>query len=837
LRESEQAVTGSKERCPDGPGARWTATSHCAPTLPGNAEQRKTMRNKTRLIYAALAVAAICWLAPASHAQEQAPASPFPAPATPSVLPRPDFHFPGNVGRTYLDSDPAQFPQPAQAPKGAPNVVLILLDDVGFGQFSTFGGGVPSPTMDKLAAEGLRYNQFHTTALCSPTRAALLTGRNHHSAGFGVIADGATGYDGYTAVLPRSAGTVAEVLRQNGYMTAWVGKNHNTPLWEASQAGPFDRWPGGLGFDYFYGFNAGEMDQWHPVLYENHNVVPASSDPNYHLTADLADHAIAWVHRVKSISPDRPFFLYVAPGATHAPHHAPQEWIDKFKGQFDEGWDKYRQITFERQKKLGVVPADAKLTPLPASLPAWDTLQPEQKRLYSRMMEVYAAYGAHADYHMGRVIDAVKLMPGGENTIFIYVAGDNGASAEGGLEGSINENLLFNGFSEKWQDNVKVIDEIGGPKHFNHFPAAWAFAMNTPFQWTKQVAGYFGATRNPMIVSWPSHIKDAGGLRSQFTHVIDIVPTLYEVIGITPPQQLNGVAQKPIEGTSFAYTFFDAKAKSRHMTQYFEMGSNRGIYHDGWMASALSFVPWAHTRSGFDPDKQKWELYHIDKDFSQAEDLSGSNPQKLRELQDLWWAEAAKYHVLPMDWRAGERLNAELMGRPTPGGKRKTFTYYPGQVALPNEAAPRILNRSWTLTADLEIPAGGAQGMIATQGGTTGGYGFYVRDGKPTFVYNYLARELFTFTASNPLPTGKVRVKVDLTYKGAPKERGKAFDVTMSVNGTKVAQGEVAKSIANVISLSEGMDVGMDSGSPVDFTYKPPFAFNGTIEKVVIDLK
>jgi arylsulfatase len=753
------------------------------------------------------------------------------------VLPRPDFHFPGNVGRTYLDSDPPQFPQPVQAPKGAPNIVLILIDDAGFGQFSTFGGGVPSPTMDKLAAEGLRYNRFHTTALCSPTRAALITGRNHQSCAFGTISEGATGYDGYTAVLPRACGTIGEVLRQNGYMTAWIGKNHQTPPWEASAAGPFDHWANGLGFDYFYGFNAGDMNHWNPVLFENRNLVPASTDPNYHLTADIADHAIAWVRKVKAISPDRPFFLYVAPGATHAPHHAPQDWIEKFKGKFDMGWDKYREETYERQKKLGVIPPNTKLTPRPASLPAWDSLNADQKRLYAHMMEVFAAYGAHCDYHMGRIVDAVKQLPDADNTIFIYIAGDNGSSAEGGLEGSINENLFFNGFPEKWQDNLKVIDELGGPKHFNHFPAAWAWAMDTPLQWTKQIASHFGGTRNPMIISWPARIKDHGALRNQFLHVIDIVPTLYQVIGITVPMELNGVSQKPIEGISFADTFIDASAKGHRRTQYFELGVNRGLYHDGWMASALSFPPWQPVRTGFDPDKQKWELYNIEKDFSQADDLAMDNPQKLRELQDLWWSEAAKYNVLPLDWRAVERLNGELMGRPSLAGDRKTFTYYPGQIGLPNEAAPRILNKSWTLTADIEVPDGGVEGMIATHGGLPGGYGLYVRDGKPAFVYNYLSVDRYTFAGEQALPKGKVQLRVDFAYEGKLGELGKSATVTMSVNGAKVAEGQLPKTIPLQISLGEGFDVGMDVGSPVDFTYKLPFKFTGQIEKVTVDLK
>lgn len=756
---------------------------------------------------------------------------------TPTVLPRPDFHFPGNVGRTFLDSDPAQFPQPVQAPKGAPDVVLILLDDAGFGQFSTFGGGVPSPTMDRLANEGLRYNRFHTTALCSPTRAALITGRNSHSAATASIAEAATGYDGYTTILPRSTGTIGEVLRQNGYMTAWIGKNHNTPTWEASATGPFDRWANGLGFDYFYGFNAGDMNHWNPVLYENRNLVPASNDPTYHLTSDIADHAIAWVRKVKSISPDRPFFLYVAPGATHSPHQAPKEWIDRFKGKFDTGWDTYREETLARQKQLGVVPPSAKLTPRPQGLPAWDSLNADQKRLYARMMEVFAAFGAHVDHHMGRVVEAVKQLPGAEDTIFIYIAGDNGSSAEGGIEGSINENLFFNGFPEKWQDNLKVIDELGGPKHFNHFPSAWAHAMDTPFQWTKQVASHFGGTRNPMIVSWPARIKDRGGVREQFLHTIDIAPTLYEVIGITPPMMLNGAEQKPIEGISFAYTFDDAKAKDRRTTQYFELGVNRGIYHNGWMASAMSFAPWQPHRSGFDLDKQKWELYNVDQDFSQADDLASANPQKLRELQDLWWVEAARYNVLPLDWRGTERLNAELMGRPSLAGNRKTYTYYPGQLGLPNDAAPRILNRSWTLTADIEIPEGGAEGMIVTHGGLVGGYGLYVRDRKPTFVYNYLAEERSMISSTQPLPSGKVQLKVDFAYKGGAGERGKGAAVTMSMNGTKVAEGQLPKTIPLQISLGEGMDIGEDIGSVVDFTYKPPFRFTGRIEKVTVELK
>jgi arylsulfatase len=802
------------------------------------------MRKRTTLPVAAVLaagallgwLAASGWLATAIARDDKAKSEAPPTGGTPLTLPRPDFHFPGNVGRTYLDSDPPQFPQPVKPPKGAPNVVLILLDDAGFGQFSTFGGGVPSPTMERLAAEGLRYNRFHTTALCSPTRAALITGRNHHSAAFASISEAATGYDGYTCILPRSCGTVGEVLRQNGYLTAWVGKNHNTPPWDCSAAGPFDRWANGLGFDYFYGFNAGDMNHWNPVLYENRNLVPASTDPSYHLTEDLADKSIAWVRKVKSITPDRPFFLYVAPGATHAPHQAPKEWIDRFKGQFDEGWDRYREVTLERQKKLGVVPPDTKLTARSEGLPAWDSLNADQKRLYARMMEVFAGFGAHVDHHMGRVVDAVKQLPDADNTLIIYIAGDNGSSAEGGLEGSVCENLFFNGFPEKWQDNLKVIDELGGPKHFNHFPSAWAHAMDTPFQWTKQVASHFGGTRNPMIISWPARIKDRGGLRSQFVHTIDVVPTLYELTGITPPSVLNGVPQKPIEGISIAYTFDDAGARGRRVTQYFEMVCNRGIYHNGWMASAISFEPWNPNRAGFDVDKQKWELYNIDEDFSQANDLAAKRPDKLRELQDLWWVEAARYNVLPLDWRAIERLNSELMGRPSLGGDAKTFTYYPGQIGLPNEGSPRVLNKSWTITADVEVPEK-AEGMIVTQGGLEGGYGLYLRDGKPTFVYNFLSLERPTITAKDPLPAGKARIAVNFAYDGKKGELGKGGAVTLSVNGQPVAEGKLERTAPISLSIGEGLDIGEDVGSAVDFTYKLPFKFTGKIEKVTVELK
>jgi arylsulfatase len=766
--------------------------------------------------------------------QSNSPSTPASG-GTPSILPRPDFHFEGEIGRTYLESDPAKFPRPVQAPAGAPNILLVLIDDCGFGQFSTFGGGVPSPTMDRLAAEGLRFNRFHTTALCSPTRAALITGRNHHSTSFAGITELATGYDGYTCILPKSCGTIGEVLRQNGYSTAWIGKNHNTPTWETSAAGPFDRWANGLGFDYFYGFNGGDMNHWNPVLYEDHTLVPASPDPDYHLTTDLADKAIAWVRKINAIAPSKPYFLYVAPGATHAPHHTPADWIEKFKGKFDAGWDAYREETLERQKKLGVVPPDTRLTERSKGLPAWDTLNADQKRLYARMMEVFAGYGAHCDHEMGRVIDAVKALPGAENTMIVYIAGDNGSSAEGGLEGSLCENLFFNGFSETWQDNIKAIDELGGPKHFNHFPSAWAHAMNTPFQWTKQVASHFGGTRNPMIISWPAGIKDKGGLRDQFLHTIDVVPTLYEICGVTAPSDLNGVRQKPIEGASFAYAFDAPEAEGPRKTQYFELGCNRGLYHDGWMASSPSFVPWDPNRQEWDPDKAVWELYDVSKDFSQANDLAAQYPEKLRQLQDMWWVEAAKFNVLPLDWRAVIRMNAELMGRPNLMGGRTQMTYYPGVVGLPDAASPPMCNKSWTITAQIELADEAASGMIVTHGGLEGGYGLYLREGVPSFVYNFLSIDRPTFTAKTALPKGKTTLVVDFAYDGGGMGKGGA--IKMTANGQEIAGGRMERTIPIQFSLGEGLDIGMDVGSPVDFTYQLPFAFTGKIEKVEIQLR
>jgi len=795
--------------------------------------------NKTRI--SRLGLVAVLLILPGAGpvlAQVQNSSPPVAAsvpPAQPAQsLPRPDYHYNGQVGRTYQDSDPPTFPQVVRPPAGAPNVLLILLDDAGFGQFSAFGGGVPSPNLDKLAARGLRYTRFHTTALCSPTRAALLTGRDHHVAGTGVITELATGYDGYTGIIPRSAGTVSEILRQNGYATAWIGKNHNTPAWETSEVGPFDHWPSGLGFDYFYGFNSGDTSQFEPVLFENHNRVPRSSDPNYHISHDLADHAIAWVQREKEIDPTRPFFLYIAPSATHSPHMAPKEWIDKFKGQFDMGWDKYRELTLERQKKLGVVPANTKLTPRPASLPAWNSLDPDQKRLYARMMEIFAGFGAQIDFEMGRVLDAVAALPGADNTLIIYIMGDNGASAEGGLDGETNDLAAFNGVFEDWHSSLQHIDELGGPKYYNHFPAGWAWAMDAPLQWTKQVASHFGGTRNPVIVSWPAKVADKGGVRTQFHHIVDVMPTILEAAGIRAPETLNGTPQKPIEGISMVYTFNDAHAADRRKSQIFELVSNRGMYQDGWMASSMSFVPWAAKRAAYDPDKAKWELYDIDQDFSQADDLSAKYPDKLKGLVDLWWAEAARHDILPLDWRSVERLSDQLTGRPSVAAGRNTFVYNTPLVALPEASAPDLKNKSFTITAEVEIPPN-AEGMIFTQGGITAGWGFYLQKGKLVGLHNYLGLERYRVVSTEDVPTGNVTVIFDFKYDGGGM--GKGGVITLLADGKTIGVGRVEKTAGTKYSLYEGQDIGEDSGSPVDFTYTPPFPFTGKLHKVTVELK
>ncbi|MCX5517451.1 arylsulfatase [Kaistia defluvii] len=751
-----------------------------------------------------------------------------------SVLPYAEPRFRGSVGTTFKDSDPAAFPKAVQAPDGAPNILLVLLDDVGFGQFSVTGGGVPSLNLERLAKEGLLYNRFHTTALCSPTRAALLTGRNHQASGTGIITELATGYDGYTGIIPKRTATVAEVLRQNGYATAWLGKNHNTPIYETSAMGPFDHWPNGLGFDYFYGFMGGDINQIKPYLFENQTPVGTPQDPNYFLSTDLADKSIQWLKMTEAVEPGKPWFLYLAPAATHAPHQAPKELIAKYKGKFDMGWDEYRRQTFERQKRLGVIPPDAVLTPRPASLPAWDSASAEQKELYSRMMEVFAAYGDHVDQQVGRVLDYVATLPDASNTMILYIIGDNGASAEGGFDGTLNENAIFNLYQMTWQQMLPLIDEIGTEKHFNHFPAAWAWAMNTPFQWTKQVASHLGGVRNPMIVKWPARIKDQHAIRSQFTHVIDIAPTLLAAAGIDEPRSVNGTSQEPIQGRSFLDTMTDAGAGEMRTSQYFEMFANRGIYKDGWWAASMSFEPWQAERGAFDPFKARWELYNLDKDFSQGKDLAQDDPSKLDELTALWWAEARVNNALPLDWRGPERFSGELTGKPNLAGDRKTFVYAGNFTGLPEAAAPDLKNKSFSVSAKVDIQDDN-NGMIFTQGGNTGGWGFYMKDGKLVVAHNFIDVKEYVVRSDQTVPAGKHDLKMTFTYEGG-KEMGKSGIVDLSVDGKPAGSGKIEQTTPFKYSLSENQDVGSDTGSPVVSDYSGAFPFQGKLEAVVVEL-
>jgi arylsulfatase A-like enzyme len=760
--------------------------------------------------------------------------APAVAPGGQAVLPYAEQKFRGAVGTSYLDSDPAQFPAPLKPPKGAPNVLLVLLDDVGFGQFAVSGGGVPSPNMDKLAKDGVRFDRFHTTAVCSPTRAALLTGRNHHVAGTGNITEVATGFDGYTGIIPKDTATVAEVLRRNGYLTSWIGKNHNTPIYETSATGPFDHWPNGLGFDFFYGFMAGDTNQLRPYLYQNQTALGTPTAKDYYLSVDLSDHAITWLDSVEAIQPDKPWFMYLAPAATHAPHQAPKEWIDRFKGKFSMGWDAYREQTFERQKKLGIVPSDATLTARPTSLPAWNTLNADQKRLYERMMEVFAAYGAQVDHEVGRVLDRVAKMPDADNTMIIYIVGDNGASAEGGLDGTLNENAFFNNYQMRTQEMLGRIDEIGTEMHFNHFPAAWAHAMNTPFQWTKQVASHLGGVRNPMIVKWPARFKGAGGHRTQFTHVIDVAPTILAAAGVDEPRSVNGTVQTPIQGRSFLAVLDDAKAPEFRTSQYFEIFANRGMYKDGWWASSLAFEPWQSERGKFDPLTAKWELYHLDKDFTQSRDLAKENPEKLAEMTALWWAQASANKALPLDWRGAERFSAELTGKPNLAAGRSRYVYPVPLAGLPEASAPDLKNKSFSITAKVQVQDA-ADGMIFTQGGNTGGWAFYLKGGTLVTAHNYLDVAHYAVRSSSPVPAGERELKMAFAYEGG-KAAGKGGTVTLYVDGQAVGSGKIEKTTPFKYSLSENQDIGSDTGTPVTYDYTPPYAFKGTLREVAVDV-
>ena len=748
-------------------------------------------------------------------------------------LPIPDtqYKYPGNVP---LDARDAKFPpiNELRPPQGAPNVVVILLDDIGFGAPSTFGGGVNMPTLDALAKEGLRFTQFHTAALCSPTRQALLTGHNHHSVGMGAITELATSAPGYNSIRPNEAATIAEILKLNGYNTAAFGKMHQTPAWEVSVSGPFTRWPVGDGFEKFYGFVGGETNQWAPMIFDGTTRIDPPHKPGYNFMTDMADQAIAWMRFQHTMTPDKPFFIYFSPGALHAPHHTPREWREKYKGKFDEGWDKYREQTLARQKQLGLVPANTQLAPWPSSVKHWDELSADEKTAAELLMENFAGFGAYCDHEIGRVIDALKEAGVYDNTLIIYVAGDNGMSAEGGLTGTLNEMTAFNGVPDTTANILAHRDDIGGPNSFPHIPVGWALAGDTPFQWTKQVASHYGGTRNGMVVVWPARIKDAGSIRSQWHHVIDVTPTILEAAKLPQPKFVNGIKQKPIEGVSMVYTFDNAKVATRHRTQYFEMFGNRGIYHEGWTAVTRHSIPWEVTAVLPKFTEDKWELYNTNDDFSQAQDVAAKYPDKLKELQRLFLSEAEKYNVLPLDDRRIERFVPALAGRPSLMWGRTSVTLYPGMIGMTENATLDIKNRSHTVTADIEVPQGGGEGVIIAQGGRFGGWTLYVNGGKLKYCYNYLNQERYTVESKDPLPSGKAVVKFDFKYDGGGV--GKDGTATLYVNNQKVAEGRIDKTQPYVFS-GEGEDVGEDLETPVTEDYKEgDNKFTGTIEKITL---
>jgi arylsulfatase A-like enzyme len=762
-------------------------------------------------------------------------------------LPHADPPLQGVANRTLAGSKP-DFPQPVKPPKDAPNVLLVLVDDAGFGNPSTFGGPCQTPTLTKLAAQGLRYNRFHVTALCSPTRAAPLSGRNHHAVGFGSIAEFAGGWPGYNATWPKSAASIARILQGNGYSTAAFGKWHLTPDNQQGPAGPFDRWPNGLGFDYFWGFLGGASGQYDPLLAENNTIIGVPEGKDYYLPTDMANRTINWIPNQKAQSPDKPFFIYYAPGASHSPHHVPKQWADKYKGKFDQGWDKLREETFAQRKTLGVIPADARLTPRDPAFPAWDSVPADLKTLYTRQMEVFAGFQENCDYEIGRVVKSIEDMGIAGNTLIIYIWGDNGSSMEGTETGTFNEVTTITGIPLTAEQQLTLIDAYGGidawggPSMQPHFACAWAWAGNAPFQWGKQVASHFGGTRDPMVVSWPKRIKDKGGLRDQFTHCIDVAPTILECAGIPQPKAVDGIEQMPMHGVSFVDAFDDAKARGRHTQRYFEMFGNRAMYKDGWIAcSRLDRIPWKidpaamakfAPGSGWDPDKDRWELYNLDEDFSEANDLAAHHPEKVAELKKLFWEEAEKYHVTPL---LGGM--APFYGFAGPAAPRATFTYYPGAENIGAGMIPQIYNCSFTIAADLEIPAGGAEGVIVANCDVLGGFSLYVQGGKLHYTYSFLGLKVETLTSSEALPAGKLAVRYEFTAD-QPGKMGTGGRGRFSFNGKPVGENRMERSVPLRFSTYAGMDIGKDNGDPVSPTYKArsPFPFTGKIGKVVFDL-
>ena len=765
-------------------------------------------------------------------------------------LPPPPQKFEGEINLNAAQSKPA-WPARVVPPKGAPNILLIMTDDVGFAAPSTFGGVIPTPSLDRIAANGLRYTNFHSTALCSPTRAALITGRNHHSVGFGVVSEAASGYPGYDSVISKDSSTIGRILLENGYRTSWFGKDHNTPTYQASQAGPFNQWPTGMGFEYFYGFVGGDTSQWQPNLFRNTTAIyPYVGHPGWNLTTAMADDAIHWLNQLNDIDPSMPFLVYYVPGGTHAPHHATPEWIKKISDMhlFDKGWNALRDQIFANQKKLGVIPQDAKLTPWPDNLlKRWDTLTDEEKKLYIRQADVYAAYLAYTDHEIGRVIQAVEDMGKLDNTLIIYISGDNGASAEGSPNGTPSEVLQFNGVELPVAEQMKFYDAWGTDLTYNHMAVPWAWAFDTPYKWTKQVPSFFGGTRQGMAISWPGHITDKGGIRNQFHHVIDIVPTILEVTGIPAPVMVDGIAQKPIEGVSMAYTFDKAKADapSPHHTQYFEMLGVQGLYNDGWMLSAVPVrPPWQLLGKAIeDPaSAYKFELYDVRHDWTQYTDVAAANPAKVREMTDLMFGEFAKYQVLPLDASVATRL---VVPRPSLVAGRKVFTYSGEPVSgIPDGTAPNVLNTSYTITADIDVPQGGAEGMIVTEGGRFGGYGMYLLKGKPVFLWNLLDLKRIRWEGTEALAPGKHTIEYDFKYDGLGFATlafnnlsgiGRPGAGTLKVDGKVVSTQTLERTVPLVLPWDETFDIGSDTGTPVDDRdYQVPFKFTGKINKLTI---
>lgn len=723
--------------------------------------------------------------------------------------------FGGVIGRTYKDSK-SFWPEPVTAPEGSPNVVFIILDDVGFSQLGCYGSEIETPNMDRLARNGLLYNNFHTTALCSPTRACLLTGRNHHSAGTGVITNLATGYPGYNGRIPREAATIAQVLRENGYNTFATGKWHNTPEDEMTAAGPYDRWPLNMGFERFYGFLAGETNQWSPELvYDNHRI-ETPDRPGYHVSEDIVDKSLEFVLDQKQAKPAKPFFLWMAFGAGHAPHHAPRAFIEKYKGKFDQGWDKIREEILDRQKAMGIVPPNTDLAPSNPRVSPWDELSDDERKLFLRMQEVYAGFLDHTDVQIGRFVDRLAEIGELDNTLLMLIS-DNGASREGGPYGTVNEIRFFNRVKESLQANLEMIDELGGPLTYNHYPRGWAQAGNTPLKRFKQNT-HGGGIRDPFIVHWPKGIRNKGRIRRQYHHVVDLVPTVYEIIGLNPPDTFQGIPQKPIEGTSLAYTFNDGDAPARKDVQYYEMFGHRGLWHNGW--KAVTYHEWA---ADFEDDR--WELYHTDEDFSECHDLAKQYPEKLTDMVDLWWREAEKYQVLPLDDRNNERF---YIDKPPRDKDRKVYTYYPGTARMPGAAAPPIRNRSYIIEAEVRIPPGGAEGVLIAHGGRFAGYTLYIRDNRLVYDHNYLGIEHYKVISEKEVPSGPLILAYQFEKTGEHQGTGRLF-----INGEKVGEGVISRTVP-VHYGPEGLDIGRDTLTPVSADYACPFNFTGTLKKVVV---